>query len=236
MASYGRVLMGSLVATSATVWHAFYQKKQFYPAMVHVANSNLSVMVRAGARVDKWTTCCVWGVKRTVSPFPCAILLASMWALLDCLAGLKSLPRLAIAALVLPRLHRWRVFLPPHPYSFNGILLPLSPPQVLYLQVAVLGFGVAKLFQRLFFGRLRASEREHLVTNMWISVTETLLAMTIFRDEFNSFFVALFGLLLVCKAFHWLTQDRVDFVSVCVWVCVRVCVCAPACVYVCICG
>lgn len=102
--------------------------------------------------------------------------------------------------------------------------------------MAVLGFGVAKLFQRLFFGRLRASEREHLVTNMWISVTETLLAMTIFRDEFNSFFVALFGLLLVCKAFHWLTQDRVDFVSVCVWVCVRVCVCAPACVYVCICG
>lgn len=94
MASYGRVLMGSLVATSATVWHAFYQKKQFYPAMVHVANSNLSVMVRAGARVDKWTTCCVWGVKRTVSPFPCAILLASMWALLDCLTGLKSLPRL----------------------------------------------------------------------------------------------------------------------------------------------
>ena len=41
---------------------------------------------------------------------------------------------------------------------------------------------------------------------------DTLLAMTIFRENFNAAFVALFVLLLSSKIFHWTIQDRVDYV------------------------
>ena len=56
-------------------------------------------------------------------------------------------------------------------------------------------------------------EVEHLYDRSWFAVTETCLAMTIFRDEFTSQIVALFGCLLAMKMFHWLAQDRVEYVS-----------------------
>lgn len=48
----------------------------------------------------------------------------------------------------------------------------------------------------------------------WYAITETCLAFTVFRDDFNPKFVALFTLLLFLKSFHWLAEDRVDFVSI----------------------
>lgn len=47
----------------------------------------------------------------------------------------------------------------------------------------------------------------------WYAITETCLAFTVFRDDFNPKFVALFTLLLFLKSFHWLAEDRVDYVS-----------------------
>lgn len=47
----------------------------------------------------------------------------------------------------------------------------------------------------------------------WFAVTETLLALTIFKDEFDSSFVLLFVSLLFLKVFHWLAGDRVEMVS-----------------------
>jgi E3 ubiquitin-protein ligase synoviolin len=44
-------------------------------------------------------------------------------------------------------------------------------------------------------------------------VTETCLAFTVFRDDFSPRFVALFAILLFLKCFHWLLEDRVDYVS-----------------------
>ena len=35
--------------------------------------------------------------------------------------------------------------------------------------------------------------------------------MTTFREEFNASFVTLFSLLLFTKTFHWLSQDRVEY-------------------------
>lgn len=46
----------------------------------------------------------------------------------------------------------------------------------------------------------------------WYAVTESLVALTIFRDEFDVQFVALFAFLLFMKTFHWLSKERVDFV------------------------
>lgn len=45
-------------------------------------------------------------------------------------------------------------------------------------------------------------------------MTETCLAMTIFRDEFDIQFVIVFTTLLFLKIFHWLCQDRVEYVSI----------------------
>ncbi|KAG0248609.1 E3 ubiquitin-protein ligase hrd1, partial [Mortierella polycephala] len=66
------------------------------------------------------------------------------------------------------------------------------------------------LVQIVFFGNLRALEVEHLYERAWYAVTETCLAMTIFKDEFDTLFVVMFTVLLFLKVFHWLCQDRVD--------------------------
>ena len=55
---------------------------------------------------------------------------------------------------------------------------------------------------------------QHLIERSWYAVTETCLAFTVFRDDFSPKFVALFTLLLFLKCFHWLAEDRVDYVSI----------------------
>ena len=47
---------------------------------------------------------------------------------------------------------------------------------------------------------------------MWYTVTEFMLAMTMFRDEFNTRLLAMLTMLLVVKLFHWFAADRVDVV------------------------
>ncbi len=46
------------------------------------------------------------------------------------------------------------------------------------------------------------------------AIMESLLALTIFREEFGTFFVAMFASLVFIKVMHWLVQDRVDYVEV----------------------
>lgn len=42
---------------------------------------------------------------------------------------------------------------------------------------------------------------------------ETCLAFTVFRDDFSPKFVVQFVILFFVKAFHWLTEDRVDYME-----------------------
>ncbi|XP_052272357.1 E3 ubiquitin-protein ligase synoviolin B-like isoform X2 [Dreissena polymorpha] len=72
---------------------------------------------------------------------------------------------------------------------------------------------MGKLVRKIFFGQLRAAEMEHLIERSWYAVTETCLAFTVFRDDFSPRFVAAFTLLLFLKCFHWLAEDRVDFME-----------------------
>lgn len=67
---------------------------------------------------------------------------------------------------------------------------------------------------QIFLGSLRAAEFEHLMERFWYALTETCLAFTVFRDDFNPKFIALFTVLLFLKSFHWLAEDRVDYVSI----------------------
>eukprot|EP00126_Sphaerothecum_destruens_P006962 Sdes_comp19614_c0_seq1m11360 len=85
---------------------------------------------------------------------------------------------------------------------------------MVFYNLAFLGvvlFG--KFLKRLFFGQLRPSEVEQLYERSWYAVTETCLAMTIFRDEFTIRFVVMFTVLLFVKIFHWLCKDRVEFME-----------------------
>ncbi|CAF1519101.1 unnamed protein product [Adineta ricciae] len=84
---------------------------------------------------------------------------------------------------------------------------------VLYVQAFVFVVLFGKLAQRIFLGQLRAIEAEHLYDRVWFSITETCLAFTVFREEFSSHFVALFAVLLFLKCFHWLAEDRVDYME-----------------------
>ncbi|GAA6042125.1 hypothetical protein JCM8097_003119 [Rhodosporidiobolus ruineniae] len=70
-----------------------------------------------------------------------------------------------------------------------------------------------KLLQTLFLGDLRLIEIERLQERGWFAVTETLLALTIFREDFESSFVVLFVSLLFFKVFHWLASDRVEMME-----------------------
>ncbi|XP_033106835.1 E3 ubiquitin-protein ligase synoviolin B-like [Anneissia japonica] len=84
---------------------------------------------------------------------------------------------------------------------------------VLYLQALVFVVLMGKLFKKVFFGQLRDAEMEHMIERSWYAVTETCLAFTVFRDDFSPRFVAMFTLLLFLKCFHWLAEDRVDYME-----------------------
>nr|XP_061793444.1 E3 ubiquitin-protein ligase synoviolin-like isoform X1 [Nerophis lumbriciformis] len=102
-----------------------------------------------------------------------------------------------------------------HQFYPTVVYLTKSSPSmaVLYIQAFVLVFLVGKFMRKVFFGQLRAAEMEHLIERSWYAVTETCLAFTVFRDDFSPRFVALFTLLVFLKCFHWLAEDRVDFME-----------------------
>lgn len=52
-----------------------------------------------------------------------------------------------------------------------------------------------------------------MIERSWYAVTETCLAFTVFRDDFSPRFVAQFTLLLFLKCFHWLAEDRIDYME-----------------------
>jgi len=89
------------------------------------------------------------------------------------------------------------------------------------LSVAVLGnmaFACALCIYRflikLFLGSLRDAEVERLNERVSSAVMETCLAMTIFREEFRVAFVVMFATVTFVKIFHWLVQDRVEYVEI----------------------
>ncbi|KAK4044848.1 hypothetical protein C8A01DRAFT_42458 [Parachaetomium inaequale] len=64
--------------------------------------------------------------------------------------------------------------------------------------------------QRLCFGPLRPNEIEQLYEKAWFAVTETCLAMTIFREELGAFFLVMFTALVTGKVWGWIGDGRVE--------------------------
>lgn len=60
-------------------------------------------------------------------------------------------------------------------------------------------------------GPLRAIEWAHLREYSWLTVSEFLLSMATFRDDFSAGFVIKFAALMALKCAHWLARDRTDW-------------------------
>lgn len=67
--------------------------------------------------------------------------------------------------------------------------------------------------QRLFYGPLRAIEVEQLYEKAWFAITETCLAMTIFREEVGGWFLVMFVCLLIGKVWGWIGEGRVEILE-----------------------
>ncbi|KAJ2901300.1 hypothetical protein MKZ38_001967 [Zalerion maritima] len=64
--------------------------------------------------------------------------------------------------------------------------------------------------QRLCFGTLRQIETEQLYERTWYAITETLLAMTMFRDEIGAWFLVMFTALVTGRVWGWIGDGRVE--------------------------
>ncbi|KAF4628559.1 hypothetical protein G7Y89_g9589 [Cudoniella acicularis] len=64
--------------------------------------------------------------------------------------------------------------------------------------------------QRLCYGPLRPIEIEQLYEKAWFAITETCLAMTIFREEVGAWFLVMFVGLLTGKVWGWIGDGRVE--------------------------
>ncbi|KAM8793750.1 E3 ubiquitin-protein ligase synoviolin [Eudromia elegans] len=137
------------------------------------------------------------------------------WAQTPGARGMLRAAALAGASLALTAAVVAHAFYLKHQFYPSVVYLTKSSPSmaVLYIQAFVLVFLLGKFMGKVFFGQLRAAEMEHLLERSWYAVTETCLAFTVFRDDFSPRFVALFTLLLFLKCFHWLAEDRVDFME-----------------------
>ena len=84
---------------------------------------------------------------------------------------------------------------------------------VLFNLFLVLLLFCFNLLVKLFFSSLRQVEIDHLYDKSWFALTETCLAMSIFRDQVGIKFLLLFSILLFQKVFHWILEDRIDFIQ-----------------------
>ena len=85
-----------------------------------------------------------------------------------------------------------------------------SHEQILTNFVFVAACTFLLFLQRFLYGRLRPIEIEQLYEKAWFAVTETCLAMTIFRGEIGAWFLVMFFALLAGKVWGWIGEGRVE--------------------------
>lgn len=101
--------------------------------------------------------------------------------------------------------------------QFYPIILLLVTSKVSYLLIGNMVLAVTLLIGqvaiKLFFGKLRDVEMELIIERSKYSITETCLALTIFRNDLSPPIFAFFLLLLFVKIFHWLSRSRLDYLE-----------------------
>ncbi|KAK8035016.1 hypothetical protein PG993_010011 [Apiospora rasikravindrae] len=82
---------------------------------------------------------------------------------------------------------------------------------MILINVILLMYGTfVYSLQRLCYGQLRPTEVEQLYEKAWFAVTETCLAMTIFREEVGAWFLVMFTALVTGKVWQWIGEGRVE--------------------------
>lgn len=66
---------------------------------------------------------------------------------------------------------------------------------------------------QIFLGRLRESEMERINERLHHGVVEICLTLTVFRQDFDARLIVLMGVLAMVKVFHWLIQDRINYMQ-----------------------
>ncbi|EXJ88360.1 hypothetical protein A1O1_05290 [Capronia coronata CBS 617.96] len=98
--------------------------------------------------------------------------------------------------------------------NFYSAAVYLSQSSANLMILTNLLFVVACTFllglQKLLYGSLRPIEIEQLYEKAWFAVTETCLAMTVFRGEVGLPFLAMFFALLTGKVWGWIGEGRVE--------------------------
>ncbi|KAI7844772.1 hypothetical protein COHA_001652 [Chlorella ohadii] len=129
--------------------------------------------------------------------------------------ALLSPGRYVLASIVVAAAVVWHAFSTRQ--QFFPSMVYLSSSKFSLAVLGNLGFALAlatyKIVLRIFLGRLRDSEVERVNDKVGQAVVETCLAMTIFREDFTAAFLSMFIILSFVKIFHWLVQDRVDFIE-----------------------
>lgn len=94
-----------------------------------------------------------------------------------------------------------------------AVLTFIPPSHLFHSPGLMLTLLAGRVMKSVFFGQLRDVEVELLYDNARYAVTETCLALTIFREELTVRVLTLFTALLFSKSFHWLCQSRVEYVE-----------------------
>ncbi|PYI03925.1 hypothetical protein BO78DRAFT_471691 [Aspergillus sclerotiicarbonarius CBS 121057] len=99
-------------------------------------------------------------------------------------------------------------------YAACVYLSQSSANLMILMNISLLAVGFFLFWlQRLLYGPLRPIETEQLYEKAWFAVTETCLAMTIFRGELGGWFLVMFVSLLVGKVWGWIGEGRVEFLE-----------------------
>ncbi|KAK3370140.1 hypothetical protein B0H63DRAFT_308666 [Podospora didyma] len=98
--------------------------------------------------------------------------------------------------------------------NFYSAMVHLAQSNISLISIVNLVFVVYGTLmyglQRLAFGPLRPVEIEQLYEKAWFAITETCLAMTIFREEVGAWFLVMFTFLVTGKVWGWIGEGRVE--------------------------
>lgn len=101
--------------------------------------------------------------------------------------------------------------------QFYPIILLLVTSKISFILLLNMLFAFTLLFGqiiiKLFYGQLRDVEYELIIERSKYSITETCLALTIFRNDLSPIIFCFFLLLLFLKIFHWLSRSRLDYLE-----------------------
>ncbi|KAL8756678.1 MAG: hypothetical protein Q9199_002762 [Rusavskia elegans] len=102
----------------------------------------------------------------------------------------------------------------PNFYSSSVYIAQSNACLFIFTNLALLStYSIMLGLQKAFYGPLRPVEIEQLWEKAWFALTETALAMTIFRDEVGGWFLFMFTFLLISKVWNWLAEGRVEILE-----------------------